>query len=239
MGTVPWNLGAQGGLSPDILGLRGLSPNILGFQWDHLLISWGSGALSPNILGLREDCSPVFLGWGCHPPIFWWLQEDRPPIFGAEGGPSPDIFISGCTVPQYFGTGGTVPCSTPACALGHRRGLSWHPRTGKGPVPWCPTTRRGTRRGNPVLKFIRNVPWEFGDVVPDYVLGQSTCALFLSLRYHHLNPGYIHDRLRHLGRSYGLQLLLLQVDVKDPHQALKELAKICILADCTLLLAWR
>ncbi|XP_074876408.1 DNA excision repair protein ERCC-1 [Buteo buteo] len=94
------------------------------------------------------------------------------------------------------------------------------------------------QRGNPVLKFIRNVPWEFGDVVPDYVLGQSTCALFLSLRYHHLNPGYIHDRLRHLGRSYGLQLLLLQVDVKDPHQALKELAKICILADCTLLLAW-
>ncbi|XP_010295690.1 PREDICTED: DNA excision repair protein ERCC-1, partial [Phaethon lepturus] len=94
------------------------------------------------------------------------------------------------------------------------------------------------QRGNPVLKFVRNVPWEFGDIVPDYVLGQSTCALFLSLRYHHLNPGYIHDRLRHLGRSYRLQLLLLQVDVKDPHQALKELAKICILADCTLLVAW-
>lgn len=35
------------------------------------------------------------------------------------------------------------------------------------------------QRGNPVLKFVRNVPWEFGDVVPDYVLGQSTCALFL------------------------------------------------------------
>uniref|UniRef100_A0A8C8B5T2 ERCC1-like central domain-containing protein n=1 Tax=Otus sunia TaxID=257818 RepID=A0A8C8B5T2_9STRI len=64
------------------------------------------------------------------------------------------------------------------------------------------------QRGNPVLKFVRNVPWEFGDVVPDYVLGQSTCALFLSLRYHHLNPGYIHDRLRHLGRSYGLQPLV-------------------------------
>ncbi|XP_065511299.1 DNA excision repair protein ERCC-1 isoform X2 [Caloenas nicobarica] len=91
------------------------------------------------------------------------------------------------------------------------------------------------QRGNPVLKFIRNVPWEFGDVVPDYVLGQSSCALFLSLRYHHLNPGYIHERLRHLGRSYGLQLLLLQ---KDPQQALKELAKVCILTDCTLLLAW-
>lgn len=41
------------------------------------------------------------------------------------------------------------------------------------PVPLSP------QRGNPVLKFIRNVPWEFGDVVPDYVLGQSSCALFL------------------------------------------------------------
>ncbi|NWI13329.1 ERCC1 protein, partial [Crypturellus soui] len=120
------------------------------------------------------------------------------------------------------------------------------------------------QRGNPVLRFVRNVPWAFGDIVPDYVLGQSTCALFLSLRYHNLHPGYIHERLRSLGRSFALQLLLLQVDVvgvppvsprvpvspprvsptsplspqKDPHQALKELAKICILADCTLVLAW-
>lgn len=35
------------------------------------------------------------------------------------------------------------------------------------------------QRGNPVLQFVRNVPWEFGEVLPDYVLGQSTCALFL------------------------------------------------------------
>ncbi|XP_054855306.1 DNA excision repair protein ERCC-1 [Eublepharis macularius] len=94
------------------------------------------------------------------------------------------------------------------------------------------------QRGNPILKFVRNVPWEFGEIVPDYVLGQSTCALFLSLRYHNLKPSYIHERLRTLGKTYMLQVLLLQVDVKDPHQALKELAKICILADCTLILAW-
>lgn len=36
-----------------------------------------------------------------------------------------------------------------------------------------------SQRGNPVLKFVRNVPWEFSEVTPDYVLGQSTCALFL------------------------------------------------------------
>ncbi|XP_037372685.1 DNA excision repair protein ERCC-1 isoform X3 [Talpa occidentalis] len=94
------------------------------------------------------------------------------------------------------------------------------------------------QRGNPVLKFVRSVPWEFGDVLPDYVLGQSTCALFLSLRYHHLHPDYIHERLQSLGKNFSLRVLLVQVDVKDPQQALKELAKMCILAECTLILAW-
>ncbi|KAM3607246.1 uncharacterized protein V6R79_004090 [Siganus canaliculatus] len=94
------------------------------------------------------------------------------------------------------------------------------------------------QRGNPILKFVRSVPWEFGDVVPDYVLGQTTCALFLSLRYHNLNPNYIHDRLKILGQAFTLRVLLVQVDVKDPHHALKELARICIMADCTLILAW-
>ncbi|XP_061736114.1 DNA excision repair protein ERCC-1 isoform X2 [Nerophis ophidion] len=94
------------------------------------------------------------------------------------------------------------------------------------------------QRGNPILKFVRSVPWEFGEVVPDYVLGQTTCALFLSLRYHNLNPNYIHDRLKQLGHSFTLRVLLVQVDVKDPHHALKELARICIMADCTLILAW-
>ncbi|KAM4558186.1 DNA excision repair protein ERCC-1 [Odontesthes bonariensis] len=94
------------------------------------------------------------------------------------------------------------------------------------------------QRGNPILKFVRSVPWEFGDVVPDYVLGQTTCALFLSLRYHNLNPNYIHDRLKQLGNTFNLRVLLVSVDVKDPHHALKELARICIMADCTLILAW-
>uniref|UniRef100_A0A668RVN8 DNA excision repair protein ERCC-1 n=1 Tax=Oreochromis aureus TaxID=47969 RepID=A0A668RVN8_OREAU len=94
------------------------------------------------------------------------------------------------------------------------------------------------QRGNPILKFVRSVPWELGDVVPDYVLGQTTCALFLSLRYHNLNPNYIHDRLKQLGHTFTLRVLLVQVDVKDPHHALKELARMCIMADCTLILAW-
>lgn len=94
------------------------------------------------------------------------------------------------------------------------------------------------QKGNPVLKHVRNVPWEMGDIIPDYVLGATTCALFLSLRYHHFNPEYIHERLRHLGQRFELRILLVQVDVKDPHQTLRELAKMAVMADCTLILAW-
>ncbi|XP_051632574.1 DNA excision repair protein ERCC-1 [Manacus candei] len=140
-------------------------------------------------------------------------------------------------VVQRSGTPETTPPSGPP----------QNPTPGEVPPP-LPAPKPGTKsssiivsprqRGNPVLKFVRNVPWEFGDIVPDYVLGQSTCALFLSLRYHHLNPEYIHERLRRLGRSFALQVLLLQVDVKDPQQSLRDLAKVCILTDCTLLVAW-
>lgn len=59
-----------------------------------------------------------------------------------------------------------------------------------------------------------------------------------ALRYHHFNPEYVHERLRQLGQRYELRILLVQVDVKDPHQTLRELAKMAMMADCTLMLAW-
>jgi len=69
------------------------------------------------------------------------------------------------------------------------------------------------QRGNPVLKHIRNVPWEYdSDIVPDYILGVTTCALFLSIRYHNLHPDYIHDRLKELKGAFDLRILLVQVN---------------------------
>ena len=38
------------------------------------------------------------------------------------------------------------------------------------------------QQGNPLLQYIRNVRWQHADVGVDYVLGASTCALFISLR---------------------------------------------------------
>lgn len=112
------------------------------------------------------------------------------------------------------------------------------------------------QRGNPLLKSITNVTWEFEDVVPDYIVGRTACILFLSLKYHNLNPDYIHTRLKQLGKMFELRVLLVQVDTKvwnvfifglscniqflhqDPHNALKHLTRICFLADLTLVLAW-
>jgi len=94
------------------------------------------------------------------------------------------------------------------------------------------------QRGNPLLKSINNVPFEYADIIPDYVMGRTTCALFLSLRYHNLNPNYIQDRLKQLGSLFLLRILLVQVDTKDPQHSLRELTKISMLANCTLLLAW-
>ncbi|KAJ9593101.1 hypothetical protein L9F63_027657, partial [Diploptera punctata] len=94
------------------------------------------------------------------------------------------------------------------------------------------------QKGNPILKAICNVPWEYEEIIPDYVMGKTTCALFLSLRYHNLNPDYINERLKQLGKLYELRVLLVQVDTKDPHHALKNLTRISLLTDVTMMLAW-
>ena len=90
------------------------------------------------------------------------------------------------------------------------------------------------QRGNPVLKHIRKVPWEFDEgikmkwvfsrpfvfklilvgLVADYILGASCVALYLSVRYHTLQPDYIHERLKTLGKGHRLRVLLVHVDVK-------------------------
>ncbi|XP_055913726.1 DNA excision repair protein ERCC-1 [Eupeodes corollae] len=94
------------------------------------------------------------------------------------------------------------------------------------------------QRGNPVLKSILNCAYEFRDIVPDYIVGKTSCILYLSLKYHNLNPEYIVGRLKDLGKRFELRVLLVQVDAPEPHKALKSLTRISLLADLTLMLAW-
>uniref|UniRef100_A0A2N9I3K8 DNA excision repair protein ERCC-1 n=1 Tax=Fagus sylvatica TaxID=28930 RepID=A0A2N9I3K8_FAGSY len=94
------------------------------------------------------------------------------------------------------------------------------------------------QKGNPLLKHIRNVRWVFADIVCDYLLGQSSCALYLSLRYHLLHPDYLYFRIRELQKNFKLRVVLCHVDVEDVVKPLLEVTKTALLHDCTLLCAW-
>ncbi|KAJ6499213.1 restriction endonuclease type II-like protein [Mycena sanguinolenta] len=94
------------------------------------------------------------------------------------------------------------------------------------------------QRGNPVLEAIRNVAKEFGDVVCDYQVGRTTGVLFLSLKYHRLHPEYIHTRIERLGISYNLRILLVVCDVTEHRDPIRELTKICLINNITVLVAF-
>lgn len=85
---------------------------------------------------------------------------------------------------------------------------------------------------------IRNVPWEYGDIVPDYQVGATTGVLYLSLRYHRLHPEYIHNRINNMGKMYILRVLLIMIDVDNHQEPIRELTRICITNGLTIISAW-
>jgi DNA excision repair protein ERCC-1 len=94
------------------------------------------------------------------------------------------------------------------------------------------------QKGNPLLNGIKQVPWEYGDIVPDYILGVTTCALFLSLKYHRLHPEYIYTRIKQLQGKYSLRVVLVMVDIENHEDPLKELSKTSLINNVTLVLCW-
>ncbi|KAL7957074.1 hypothetical protein V8C34DRAFT_192710 [Trichoderma compactum] len=94
------------------------------------------------------------------------------------------------------------------------------------------------QRGNPLLTSIRSIPWEYSDIPADYVLGLTTCALFLSLKYHRLHPEYIYTRIRNLQGKYNLRILLTLVDIPNHEDSLRELSKTSAVNNVTVMLCW-
>ncbi|ERF70683.1 hypothetical protein EPUS_02549 [Endocarpon pusillum Z07020] len=105
----------------------------------------------------------------------------------------------------------------------------------QGPSAVLVSTRQ---KGNPILNYIRSLPWEYSDTPADYILGTTTCALFLSLKYHRLHPEYIYSRIRALGKMYNLRILLTMVDITNHEEALRELSKTSMINNLTLILCW-
>ncbi|KAI1633242.1 restriction endonuclease type II-like protein [Biscogniauxia mediterranea] len=94
------------------------------------------------------------------------------------------------------------------------------------------------QKGNPVLASLRSLPWEYSDIPADYGLGLTTCALFLSLKYHRLHPEYIYTRIRNLQGKYNLRILLTMVDIPNHEDALRELSKTSLINNVTIILCW-
>ncbi|KAG1895553.1 restriction endonuclease type II-like protein [Suillus fuscotomentosus] len=94
------------------------------------------------------------------------------------------------------------------------------------------------QRLNPVLECIRNVGKEFGDIVPDFQVGRTSGVLFLSLKYHRLHPEYIHTRIEKLGHAYNLRILLIMCDVSEHQELIRELTKVCLINNITIIVAW-
>lgn len=94
------------------------------------------------------------------------------------------------------------------------------------------------QKGNPILNNVRSVAWEYSDIPADYVVGATTCALFLSLKYHRLHPEYIYNRIRDLKGQYNLRILLTMVDIESHEEPLKELSKTSLVNNVTVMLCW-
>jgi DNA excision repair protein ERCC-1 len=114
------------------------------------------------------------------------------------------------------------------------------------PIPQAlPTRSAGSsilvstrQKGNPILSHLRSLPWEYSDIPADYVLGLTTCALFLSLKYHRLHPEYIYNRIKALHGKYNLRVLLTLVDIGNHEDSLKELSKTSLINNVTVILCW-
>ncbi|KAK2784816.1 ssDNA endonuclease and repair protein rad10 [Onygenales sp. PD_10] len=104
-----------------------------------------------------------------------------------------------------------------------------------GPSAILVSTRQ---RGNPILNHVRHVPWEYADIPADYVVGSTTCVLFLSLKYYRLHPEYIYSRIKGIGGKYNLRILLIMVDIPDHENSLRELSKTSLVNNLTLILCW-
>ncbi|KAF1356835.1 restriction endonuclease type II-like protein [Delphinella strobiligena] len=140
----------------------------------------------------------------------------------------------------------TTPASRPAPSNLDDPNAAPASRGVQQPKPQPLTSRAATssilvsprQKGNPILNNIRSMPWEYADIPADFVLGTTTCALFLSLKYHRLHPEYIYSRIRVLAGKYQLRIVLVMVDIENHEDPLKELSKTSIINNVTVILTW-
>ncbi|QIX02258.1 hypothetical protein AMS68_007775 [Peltaster fructicola] len=156
-----------------------------------------------------------------------------------------DDDFSAIGIPKPSAAAGSTN-ARPAAALDRGNGPSASKTGVVQPKPQALAKRTGPssilvsprQKGNPILSFVKNLPWEYSDTPADYILGSTTCALFLSLKYHRLHPEYIYTRIKGLGGRYLLRIVLVMVDIGNHEESLRELSKTSLINNVTLVLCW-
>jgi DNA excision repair protein ERCC-1 len=101
---------------------------------------------------------------------------------------------------------------------------------------------RARQQHNPLLRHLRSVSVELvDDQVPDFVVGETACCIFIQVKYHQLHPDYLFGRIKELRSNWRLRVVLCYIDTDEraePKKALLEIDKLALVHDCTLLLAW-
>lgn len=97
-----------------------------------------------------------------------------------------------------------------------------------------------SQTGNPLLEFLKvfQMNSKLKDI--DYVINSKCVALFISLRYHKLHPEYIYNKLKKMTYTNEdiLKVLLVYVDIEDFQDTVRELNKLCLFNNLTMILGW-
>uniref|UniRef100_A0A0M3JRU4 DNA excision repair protein ERCC-1 (inferred by orthology to a human protein) n=1 Tax=Anisakis simplex TaxID=6269 RepID=A0A0M3JRU4_ANISI len=96
---------------------------------------------------------------------------------------------------------------------------------------------RRRQEGNPILKYIRNIPFEWTDIKADFEVGREMGILYLSLKWHKLHPCYIESRMASDLNEYAIKVLLVLVNI-DQYSMLRELNLLCYQANLKLVLCY-
>ena len=100
------------------------------------------------------------------------------------------------------------------------------------------------QKKNPLLDYIKTVPWQFASssqcLVMDFITSETSCCLYLSVRYHAQHDNYIYERIKRLKQVSGFQnrFLLCFVDHLQPDKYILALTRLCEVSDLVLLLAF-
>ncbi|PIC50525.1 hypothetical protein B9Z55_001392 [Caenorhabditis nigoni] len=98
---------------------------------------------------------------------------------------------------------------------------------------------RRRQEGNPVLKYVRNVRYEWGDIGPDFECGPTFGVVYLSFKYHKQHPEYVYTRINGKAENrYRNKVLLGYCNMEEPRHVLRELNMICFREAWTLVVVY-